>query len=61
MTCLRYRRQLELRWTELDRQLYGLAAGKTAASDVGVAELGEILLKLLQGLEEKMTEDFAYH
>ncbi|QDT73367.1 hypothetical protein [Lacipirellula limnantheis] len=60
MTSFRYRRELELRWTEVNRQLDDLAAGKAAASDVGVAELEEILLDLRQDLEEKLTEDFAY-
>ena len=60
MMSFRYRRELELRWTEVNRRLDDLAAGKTASSDVDVAELEEILLDLRADLEEKLTEDFAY-
>ncbi len=60
MTCFRYRHELELRWTEVSRRLNDLAAGKTASSDVDVAELEEILLDLREDLEEKLTEEFAY-
>ena len=60
MMSFRYRRELELRWTEVSRQLDDLAAGKTASSAVDVAELEEILSDLRADLEEKLTEDFAY-
>lgn len=60
MTFFRYRRELELRWTEVSRQLDDLAGVKTARSAVDVAELEEILLDLREDLEEKLTEEFAY-
>lgn len=59
MMSFRYRRELELRWKEVSRQLDDLAAGRTASSVVDVAELEEILLDLRADLEEKLTEDFA--